>query len=290
MKKQIRTSFVQGTGLMVLLGFAAILSGCADLKGIQKFAKAGYDSTAYEGFVTDYSESVRRQEEYAPDKGRMTEVQRNYEERKKQQARLLVLSRTTSAYMAALGALAADDLVSFDKEAKGFTDAMEKAKFLDSKEAAAANALVSLLGRAATDAYRQHELKQIITEANPPLQILLGSMQQIVGEAYLGSLKIEKGALDSAYKTRVVMPLTDENAGWLLPLRATYFSRLHRLEEQQQAAESYAESIGLIAKAHQKLFDDQDKVSFTELSNTAESYAKEAKALYDAAKDLLKKE
>ncbi|MDX6765720.1 MAG: hypothetical protein SFU85_02915 [Candidatus Methylacidiphilales bacterium] len=266
------------------------LVGCADLKGIRKFADTGADSTSYNAFVTDYSGTVLRRKEYAPGKEQIESIHVEYERRIKDQKRLLELNKTVTDYMAALAALASDETIDFSAESKELGGSLEKIGYLDKKETAAATALFDLIAKAASEGYRQGKLKEIIKNSNADLQVLLGSIQQIVGTAYVQSLDSEKLALSSAYQGPSMTDLTKENAAVVLPLRSVYFSRLTKLESQKEAAIMYSQAIGIIAKAHQKLYDERNKMSLGRLSTTVEFHAKQAKALYEAAKELLKKE
>ncbi|MBI5875021.1 MAG: hypothetical protein HZB81_04125, partial [Deltaproteobacteria bacterium] len=121
-------------GLISLLLFLSlVLSGCADLKSIRAFSEISSESTAYTSFTDDYVKSVERQKRYQ-DASHYEKLDEIIKEREAQRSALLAIHKGVSDYMSALGELASDEIISYDKSLVEMSQTMETIKDKDGNQ------------------------------------------------------------------------------------------------------------------------------------------------------------
>jgi hypothetical protein len=99
--------------------------------------------------------------------------------------------------MRTLGRLAADEAVTYDKEIERLGREGKGAKFIDAKEEAAFTSVASLILTAATDAWRQSQLKAFVRASNAHIKTVIGGLKQVVDEGFLGDLLDEGGRAEA---------------------------------------------------------------------------------------------
>ena len=271
---------------MRALLYAALIStiiyGCANLSSIREFADISSKTAEHTKLVNDYVESPSNQRKYQPE-SQHQELDRIAKNRSKQKEALLLRHLLIEEYMDALGQLAADEVLTYDKEIDELGAAVEKGKFIEKKEAAAFSAIGKLLVKAVTDGWRQRKLKQLIDESNKPLQIVIGSLKQIVDEGFAGDLEIEKISVQKYY--RAIILDSHDKAG-ITALEEWQLSKLNTINNRGKAIETYSEALLKISEGHQKLYDSRDQVSSKELLGQMSRYAKDLRKAYNALKDM----
>ncbi len=185
---------------LLALGLLIPLAGCANLTAIREFASISSDAAGYRRVVDDYVTGPDRTARYVSP---CPDCQRQHDEKKRQEPLLLLEQNVVQAYMEALGELAADDLVDYSKEYDALGAAAESAKLIAADKAEAAATLAKLLTKAATDHWRQRQLKEIIARANPPLQIVLDGLRTVMN-AFEVDLSDEKEHARNYYGSLVL--------------------------------------------------------------------------------------
>lgn len=272
--------------LPVSLAALVFLAACADLKLIRKFADTSADSAGYTSLSADYPKSIERQKRYQEEKHH-AQLDKEFQKRKEQQPALLGLHKGVKEYMSALGALASDELVSYDKSLDSLAGDIKKTKLIDEAKADAFAALTKLITKAATDMYRQRKLKQLIADSNRDFQIVIGAMSDIVGQDFVSSLDNESVAVDKYYKEIVTIAdkAPPQQAAVEL-VKETWREKKDELEAKKQACGLYVKTLKKIGEGHQLLFDNQDKLSSKQLLDSINSYSKDVSELYKKIKDL----
>ena len=268
--------------LLILFLLATFFCGCANLSAIREFADISSKTAEYTKLVDDYVESPSRQKKYQPP-NQHSELDKITKKRSEQKAGLFLRYSLIEEYMDALGQLAADEVVTYDKEVDSLSAAAKGGKFVDDKESKAFSAVGKLLVTAVTNSWRQKKLKQLIKESNEPLQIVIDSLKQIVNQGFAGDLEIEKTAITKYY--RAIIADSHDKAG-IAALEEWKGKKLSTIISRDNAIKTYSKALNKISKGHQKLYDNKDKVASKELMGQMSRYAKDLRKAYDALKDL----
>jgi hypothetical protein len=257
-----------------LLGACCLLiSGCADLASIKKFSAISADSAGYTSLVSDYPKSAQRLQRYE-DSNVRAQLDPVIQKRNSQEQPLLALHHGVQDYMNALGSLASDDLISYDTSLDSVSDGLKQTGALTANEADAFGALMKLLAKAATDAYRQHQLKSIIQEANPHFQRIVAGMTNLVLGAFVSSLDNEKNGVSTYFKTVVTAADKQPPQGAAIELvNEVWQQRLDDIATKRDACIAYAQTLDEIAKGHQALFDHANDLTSDQLLSTMNLYA-----------------
>ena len=272
--------------LPISLAALVFLSACADLKSIRKFADTSADSAGYTSLSADYPKSIERQKRYQEEKYH-AQLDKEFQKRKAQQPALLALHKGVEEYMSALGALASDELVSYDKSVDSLAGDVKKAKLIDDSKADAFASLTKLITKAATDMYRQRKLKQLIGDSNKDFQTVISAMTDIVGQDFVSSLDNEAAAIDKYYKEIVTIAdkAPPQQAAVEL-LKEKWREKKDEVEVKKQACILYVKTLKTIGGGHQLLFENKDKLSSKQVLDSINSYGKDVSAIYKQIKDL----
>jgi hypothetical protein len=259
---------------------------CVNLKAIRQFADVSADTTGYASLTTDYVNSFEVLKKYEP-KDMQAELDKRSKERKDQQKALMALHQGVKEYMYALGSLASDELVSYDKSLDSLTSEMKTAKLFDEKQINAYSALTRIILKASTDAYRQRQLGQIIGESNSDLQLLLNAMQTIVEKAFVSSLENEVTALNKFYQNVITAAekAPPQQAAIQL-LRESSETKRDAIIGKQQSCSLYVQTLKKIRDGHQLLYDSRDDLSSKRVLDTIYSYGRDIEILNKSLTEL----
>jgi hypothetical protein len=275
-----------------LLGFAVLwllvsLTGCANLSAIREFATISSDAVAYRRLVSDYVAAPARGARYVPPP--CTECARQTAERQRQEPLLLLEQEVLQAYMEALGALAADDLVDFSTDYDALGKAAQNAKLIAANEAEAAGTIAKVLTKAATDHWRQRQLKQIIAQANAPVQVVVAGMQTIMS-AFELEVDVEKTKADNYYRTLALeareRPCARCSAPSLAAIEEWQVLRVAEIGQRHRSVQGYRAVLSTIGAGHQKLFDERDDLASEDTLRQIKAYSRDLRKAYKALQEL----
>lgn len=277
-----RVSRLRPAAVLLLLLVLNLAQGCANLDAIREFASISTESAEYTRLVTDYVESPARLKRYQPSTEH-NQMDRIAAERQVQQNRMLLRYRAIVEYMNALGRLAADEAVRYDKQINVLGQAVKEGKLADAKEADAFAAMANVLVRGATDRWRQKQLAEFIGAANDPFQVIVESLRVIVERGFGGDLQTEKMVVERYYDT--LISYSKDKAG-IAALEEWRDLRLSAIETRAKAIQSYTQLLRKIAQAHQALYDGRHDLSRKELLSTVRDYSQDLRTLFGAVKAL----
>lgn len=261
----------------------ALITGCANLGEIQEFGKLSSDSAAYTKLTEDYLSAPERQKKYLMESETeaKAELDKSTKDRKKQEEPLKLYHKTIENYMKAIADLAGDQITVYDKELGGLIDSATKASLIEKERAKSLKTISEVLAEAATNYYRQKKLKEVIADANAPLQNVLQDLIVIVG-AYSSSIENERTYFDNYYKLLLGMAKGKEPAAAQI-ISDTYNTQAPTFDARTKAADAYVKTMQTIADAHQKLYDNRNNLSNDKVLATIKDYSKK---IYDAYKTI----
>src|SRR5207302_6692989 len=111
---------------------ALAVTGCSDLQPVADFGKNGSAIAGYQDVAKDYPESLLRQRRYGQ-KGPSVGDDR-LATRKEDAQRLRDAQQVLEAYAKALGAIASDDLINYDKQIDALNKSLVNGKFATSSQ------------------------------------------------------------------------------------------------------------------------------------------------------------
>jgi len=126
--------------------------------------------------------------------------------------------RVILRYLSALGKLVADETTVFDTQLDTVGSSIANLPGLEAQESkqavTAGTAITKFLFQIASEAYRREQLKKVVLEADPSLQVLTQALTKAVQQGYIeGSLVTEETALDLYYNNVLPIVLRAETAG-----------------------------------------------------------------------------
>jgi DnaJ-domain-containing protein 1 len=154
------------------------------------------------------------------------------------------------------------------------------------KEVADAYAtLTDMMLRAFADAYRRKKIKEYITAANGPVQVLLFKLEFIESRNLKDLLEFKKERLFDHYRTLLKSRLSDYEKQ---EATADYYESLEGMIIVEKQLLTYARSLRAIARGHQQLYEKRNKISTEELRRGLTPYANDIRDLiseFDKLKD-----
>ena len=256
--------------------------GCVDLSAVRDFAAISAESAQYTKLVNDYVSSPERQKRYQPPNQHAT-LDAEKEKRKNQKDLLLGRHAIIQEYTEALGNLASDELVNYDKDIDTLGKAVTNNKFAGEKDADAAAAISKILVRAVTDNWRKGKIQELIAESNKNFQTAIGALQDIVLGGFSMDLEIESTALGKYYMKNI---MESKDPAGIAALKEWQQLRIARLEERAQAIEAFSQILKKISEGHQNLYDGRDDLDRDLLIKEIRRYSKDLRSLLNTIKSL----
>jgi hypothetical protein len=261
----------------------AALSGCAGFRDVRTFALLSASAASHEAITRDYIGALDRRKQYQPEKfhGDLDALKVR---RKAQQASLDVLQQTVADYMQGLGNLASGETRTLDRSLGDLSASLNKATLLDSNEKQAVGALSTLLARAATTVYRQHEMKQFIREGNPPIQEVIRATRKIMKNGIIADLQGESALIRRYYDNFMFAPDNPAEPVAMALAKEAEAEALGRVDGRIRSALSYDAVLDRIAAGHQYLYDNRNEIGSDALDRQLRPYIDALRAAY---RDLL---
>lgn len=234
--------------------------GCAsNLSQIREFAGISVESTKYTKLIATYVNGPLRQKFYQP-QFRHDTLDLQVRAREAQEDRLLFRHLLLRKYFNLLDNLAVDEIGDYKQldELKKLNFALQNPPGVNPEGTEALSKIVGILYKATFDRWRQRQLPFLIEQSNPPLQVILGVMKEVVQDGFGGDLLTEEAAMQ-IYYTTLIMESTDP-AG-RAALMEWQEVRLLKLENQRKAIQQFGVVLDKIAKGHQILFDNRNNLS-----------------------------
>jgi hypothetical protein len=276
----IRGLAKQSLALGTAVGFIVALDGCSSIEPVAEFGKNASVIAGYPEVAQDYPAILQRQRLYG-DKSSAVGDER-IAARKRDAQRLRDAQKVLEAYARALGALAANDLITYDREIDGLNRSIVDARLATSAETEVYAKVAKFAFQLGTDIYRRNKIRLLITTYNPAIQKATRNLVTIVESGYLTSLKDERDYFDK-YVAGPANLTTESSEGLPEIVRIVARNQGEVLDKKKESAKALAKGMRTFAQGHQELATNINKVSFKETISVARDYAEQ---LRDILKDL----
>jgi len=272
---------------------AVLLSGCANLEAVGKFAKVSAAAADYQQVVGDYADSPKRQRSYQPER-MAAQLDDLVKRRAAQKPQLEGVQQVLVGYMSALRDLAADKLPNVDDEIDGIGKSLENAKFvgdgdaqIGKETATAAATIAKVLVRAALDHWRQCQVVKIVKESDPHLQVVMAGLKEVLDKDLRGSLDNEELAVLKPFQAWIAAATRGNDLDGAPPVATILLSeRLEELRGKRGKLDAYIKVLDTIGKGHADLFANVDKMDEKALKTRLKGYSKDLQTLRKGIKDL----
>jgi hypothetical protein len=195
------------------------------------------------------------------------------------------LFRAIDAYFNSLGNLSKGDLTTYNT--KALNEALIEGKFasltIDKNTVTAYSSLGKLILQAFSEGYRKRKLSNVIESANAPLQTLLQAFETSV-DNLSRELDFEKERYFALYGELI---REEELTGYdKVSLANDYYSELKSIGVKQVQLKAFTKSLNTIASGHQKLFENRNKLTTSDIKILLTDYSASLKDLIGDFKKL----
>ena len=191
-----------------------------------------------------------------------------------------VIYQTINGYFEGLGNLAQNELTAYstDSVASSLTAAEWGPLKIDENVAGAYATVSNVLLRATTDLYRKRKIAAYLSEANAPIQILLERFQGIIRTNIKGELRFKKERMYAYYMDMKLKNTlhSDYERG---QATSDYYQALREIQRTEKQLDLFAECLAEIAKGHQTLYDNRNKLTVKNLTVSMLEYSGQVKLL-----------
>jgi len=257
--------------LFIVFVILALLSSCTSLRAVNNFSSVS--STGLSKFEEIPNSFTRHcLERCVSENIRKLEIKRtadcdcsNYQ---KADSVTLLIYLSIRGYFEGLTDVSANDLTHYklDDLSASLTAGTFGDIKIDQQQADAYKMVSTILLDAVTGNYRKNKIKKYVGEANQPLQVLLNKFQFILQQNLEGELNFKKEKLYAYYRELL---LNDALNDYEKEKAATeYYEALSAVNEEQHRIDLFANSLQDIAEGHQKIYDNRNKMTGKELSDS----------------------
>ncbi|ARU26075.1 hypothetical protein [Cellvibrio sp. PSBB006] len=268
--------FIQVT---LTLALTMGLFGCTNLKEVQDFAGQSAKLSGYTELTTRFRDTYYREQPYLSCEADRI-AQENDARRKAAYKDLLTVHQSVTVYMQTLATLAGDDSFDLSPGIDSLSSGIKTHPDLgiDKAQVDAISGLAKVISKWATSSYQQRAVRNFIQEGNEPLQTTLAGMERLIDyyqKTNDNEWKTIKGLLE------VELLFTDQPESKLLATLARAHTQ-DKAAEYQLASKKYTEAkkgVQTIAKGHQLLVDNLDKLSKQEIKDSLRQFSKDVRAI-----------
>lgn len=279
----MKTNSKQLLGVISAFPLILLLGSCGNnnFKNIEEFGLTSAvikESSA--NMANDIYQSCLRQKRYLTDKRfsdsvgipEREEREKDCDKNQSDAQTVTDVNEVLIDYMVALGKLASNDAVSFEKNLdalenslKNFNNTLGATAGLKEDQVNAGLKIARFIFNSLTTQFRQENLNQAILCTNQPVQDYIPGLVSIVQEFYVnGILRSEGVNLDSYYRKYAPTPEEQSQLLALFTIEQNYIKDVDALKERKQAAYAYIEILEKTATTHQKLTDELNQPAKTE--------------------------
>jgi hypothetical protein len=259
--------------------FLCCLAGCANLKEVQSFAGESAKLSAYTELSTRFRNTYDREKPYLT--GEADRIGKsNDKNRMEAYADIVKIHQAVSLYMQTLAKLAGDDTFDLTKPVgalgsgiKAYPDLGIQKSHVD-----AYFSITKITSRWATSSYQQKAVREMVVEADAPIQIMLEGMLSLV-RYYEKTNENERDTVLGLLEVEI--PFANAPKDRLLATLAKAHMQ-SKSSEYQTVKRKYAEAergLKSIAEGHRKLAENIDQLSSHQMKALIEQFASDIQSV-----------
>jgi len=227
---------------------ALAASGCADLSSVREFASLSSSITGSSELSARWADTQERLRKIPVAGDQPLSLQTD--DRSKIHAETEKFLAAVTAYMDVMGQLASDEAPSVDSQVaslRGALSALPNSP-ITQERVDAVGTIVSLISKP-LDAYRHTMVRQLIADADPPLQKILAGLQQLATLYREGAVNERKAVKD--WMAAHLAASGKDTAGFLSRRHLADVDR--KYDEVEAGIDAYIKALRVIAARHESL-------------------------------------
>jgi hypothetical protein len=277
--------------MIALFALAGLtLLGCSgDLGAIKSFSSSSLDSDKGKTLIDDFVNGPTLRRKYEPEEEqlRLTE---EAEKRRDQTVELTALLKSVQEYMSAVGQLAGDETVGYDRNLDSLATELNSKNLLKKDSATAVGGIGKTLAKAVKSAYRRNRLSDVIAEGNDPLQDILKDLQELLLKDFDSNYDELQASIGRYFRRTVAeAQISPHQEASILLVRELWAKRIADIEGKRAALKEYAKALEAVAKGHQMLFDNRENLSDEKVLQEIRGYGASVADLFSNVKALLER-
>ncbi len=251
-----------------------LVTSCINLKPVADFGLSASVVASYQEVAKDYSLGLERQRLYGQTGSSVSDE--NIAKRKRDSKRLLEAQKVLETYAEALGALAADDLISYESQIDSLNKNLVAGKFATTEQIQGYNKAAKVGLKLFTDLYRRKKIKTIIRTYNSSLQTAVTQIVEIVEDGYLTGLSGESGMFTQLVAGRAKRSAEEKGLEGL-PQLVNVLAQEHEafLDQKEKNAKLLVEGLRKFGQGHEELKQLVETKNFKATAKIAQKYAQE---------------
>src|SRR5258706_1087605 len=258
-----------------LITFQTILVGCINLQHVHDFSDSSLKATQkFEEIpYTFLQHCIDRCEMSAIDSFKIyREIKCPCDQYKRADSVTQLVYRALRGYFDGLTRLSNNQLTNYqiDRLKKAVQEEDLGVLQVNREEANAYATLTDMMLRGFADSYRQKKIKAFISGANAPVQVLLSKLEFIESKNLKDVMEFKKERLFDHYRSLLRARLSDYEKQ---EATARYYASLQGIIILEKQCMTYARSLRTIARGHQQLYENRNKISSEELRRRLTPYA-----------------
>ena len=258
-----------------LITLQAILVGCINLQHVHDFSDSSLKATQkFEEIpYTFLQHCIDRCEMSAIDSFKIyREIKCPCDQYKRADSVTQLVYRALRGYFDGLTRLSKNQLTNYqiDRLKKAVQDEDLGVLQVNKEEANAYATLTDMMLRGFADSYRQKKIKAFISGANAPVQVLLSKLEFIESKNLKDLMEFKKERLFDHYRSLLQARLSNYEKQ---EATADYYASLQGITIVEKECMTYARSLRSIARGHQQLYENRNKISSEELRRRLTPYA-----------------
>lgn len=257
--------------IVVFFIVSIVINSCANLHSINNFSSTSSSGlTKFEDIHYSFIQHCENRCE--SESIRKFEIKRaldcNCDIYKKADSVTVLIYQSIKGYFDGLAALSEKDLTNYNSDTleTNLTTGTFGDIEIDQRQVEAYTGISNILLNAVTGLYRKNKIKKYVEEANQPIQILLSKFQFILQKNLEGELDFKKEKLYDFY--RGLMMDNSLNNYEKEKTVSDYYHQLTDINNQEKQIDLYANCLTGIAKGHQEIYDNRNKMKVKELRDS----------------------
>ena len=260
-----------------------MMTGCTNLKQVQQYSsKAAQSVRHFEAIQYSFTQSCQERCVTAQlEKKALSRTDCDCQLEQRADSATLLLYSAVKAYFDGLARLSGTEVTdySFTPLATSLTAGNFGAVQVTEAQAQSYANIAGVLSRAITDGYRQKKIGSYIGQANNDIKTLLQALQFTLTSNLAGRLETRRSRLRSFYFDLAGDLAT--SAYERKNIIEEYGRLTAEIDDMKRQLQSYARGLDVIARGHQQLYENRDKLTVPQVKEALSQYAGNLQYLMD---------
>ncbi|OQX03350.1 MAG: hypothetical protein BWK73_39805 [Thiothrix lacustris] len=262
--------------------FILVLSGCADLGAVRSYADESAKLSSYTDLTKRFRDTYDRENPYLYGTA-IVAAKKNDDKRKVVYNDLIKIHKTIFTYMVTLGKLAGSNTFDLSSNIDDLSVKIKEYSDLniDKKQVDAVANISKVISKWILSSHQEKSVRDMIKDGNADVQTVLNGMLFVL-DIYKKTNESEKQSVINTLQREI---LISNNEGNLLLVVLGNVQLQNKIKEYAEVSSNYDNAysgIKTIAAGHQKLYDNINDISNSDMNKLIEGIANDIKLVRDS--------